>query len=148
MEYRIGRIVLAVAIAVGVIGVIDAEFLSSEAAGLEQQADPPYQNAQSFGELPRDRLRFVMQVYSNILGVNCEHCHVRGEWHLDDKPTKVTARAMIRMVMSSSETHFKDIGTASCWTCHRGDAKPQLNPDEATMAEFRANPPPVPEPIL
>ena len=149
MEYRVRRIVLTLTFLIGAVWAIGYLPSVSEAAGGLQQpaaAENPYRNVQIFGELPRDRLMFVMQVYSNILGVDCEHCHVTGEWHLDDKPTKQTARAMIQMVISSSQSHFEGIGAASCWTCHRGDVKPQLNPPEATMAEFMANPPAIPNP--
>ena len=113
MKYRIGQTVVILVIVVGGVWAIDAAALVFEAAGgfgqepAAQEAEGPYRNVQIFGELPPERLRFVMQVYSNILGTNCEHCHVREEWHLDDKPTKETARAMIRMVFSSSQTHFK-----------------------------------------
>ena len=152
MEYRIGRAGLGLTLVVGVVLGIDSVSSESEAAvgaqqpAVTQDAESPYRNVQIFGELPPDRLRFVMQVYSNVLGTECEHCHVVGEWHLDDKPAKVTARSMVRMVISSSATHFEGIGSASCWTCHRGDITPALNPDEATMAEFMANSPPIPGP--
>jgi hypothetical protein len=70
-----------------------------------------------------------MAVQGLGLGTNCLYCHVSNEAReLDDKPEKVTARKMFAMVKSINATTFNGEAKVVCWTCHRGETKPEAPP--------------------
>src|SRR5262245_17431229 len=80
------------------------------------------------GQLGDERLRAVMEEYNRALGVGCAHCHVPDRWADESKPQFATARNMNRMVNEINGRLLKDIGTVSCWTCHRGEVRPSRLP--------------------
>lgn len=92
-------------------------------------AEEVYKNIRIMKGVPAPRLRTVMINLTRWLGVDCAHCHVAGEFEKDDKPAKETARKMFTMVRSINQTHF-DGSPVTCWTCHRGQAKPQSLPPQ------------------
>src|SRR5690349_6299007 len=47
---------------------------------------------------PNTEIRFVMQSFSEALGVQCTYCHVQGDFAADTNPKKEIARKMIAMV--------------------------------------------------
>jgi hypothetical protein len=120
------------------LGVILA--LSGSATMRSQQIpglQPPFKNLQVF---PKDStgaaLVGAMKEFTRALGVRCEHCHVgegndlsKFDFVPDTKPTKVTARKMLKMTATLNEA-VKDIGEPStspkinCYTCHRGEKTP------------------------
>jgi hypothetical protein len=93
-------------------------------------------------DIPLKQLIQTMRAFTQGLGVRCQHCHVfKGDdpndlstfdFANDDKASKKTARAMIRMAMAINTDYLKDIGEArpagelkvTCYTCHRGETKP------------------------
>jgi hypothetical protein len=104
-----------------------------------RQGDKPVEqvrkNIQVIKGLPDSQILPLMNFVSTSLGVRCNHCHVIREkaggerdWlmELDDKPTKQTARQMMRMVMALNKDHGADFrgGAVTCFTCHRGQTKP------------------------
>ena len=92
-------------------------------------AEEVYKNIQIMQGLPAPRLRGVMVNLTRWLGVDCEHCHVR-DLEKDDKPAKQTARNMFKMVRAINQDNFSGSSPVTCWTCHRGEAKPQSLPPE------------------
>ena len=80
----------------------------------------------------------VMKQFTSDLGVRCEHCHVgegndlsKFDFVSDARPTKVAARVMLKMVAEINGTHLKTLPaaatqTVTCFTCHRGAAKPAV----------------------
>jgi len=84
------------------------------------------------------RLAPVMRGFTRALGVRCSHCHMGEEgqplstydFPSDEKPTKKTARTMLRMLDDINTT----LGTIEpsgdqrvnmwCHTCHRGLTRP------------------------
>src|ERR1043165_199505 len=71
------------------------------------QAPPPPQNLQYFPkDIPRPQLIQRMREFSFALDVRCQYCHAGGDgvsfdgvnFASDDKPAKVKARALLRMV--------------------------------------------------
>lgn len=77
-----------------------------------------------------------MNFVGDSLGVNCDHCHVKGEknprtgedtwlWEREDKREKVVARDMMRMVLELNRTRFNREAVVSCYTCHRGSTRPE-----------------------
>ena len=82
-------------------------------------------------DTPRQRLLGAMQNFTRALGVKCDHCHVQGDFSLDDKPEKEVARSMMKMManLRQNADEFLPGGRvqkATCWTCHRGSAKIEL----------------------
>jgi len=80
----------------------------------------------------------TMRGFVFALDVRCEFCHVgegndlsKFDFASDSKPTKVTARKMLRMLASIND-QLASIGEpaapgtakATCYTCHRGARKP------------------------
>ena len=91
-------------------------------------AEEVYKNIQIMNGVPATRLRTVMLNLTTWLGVECAHCHVMGQFEKDDKPAKQTARAMFRMVRAINRENFPSSDAVTCWTCHRGAARPQSLP--------------------
>jgi hypothetical protein len=60
--------------------------------------------------------------------VECEYCHVEHAFDKDDKKTKVTARKMMEMMMAINRENFDGHRQVTCFTCHRGAAKPVATP--------------------
>lgn len=65
-----------------------------------------------------------MRAFASALGVECNHCHVQGNFASDDKPQKEVARKMIVMARQIN-TNFSDGKMhVTCYTCHRGALEP------------------------
>ena len=81
-------------------------------------------------DIPQERLMQVMQGFTRALGVQCSHCHVRGDFSSDANPNKETARGMMRMTRVINQDQLRAIpgvdadAAVSCFTCHRGEAQP------------------------
>ena len=93
-------------------------------------------NIQVLKGLPDSQLFLLMNFVGDSLGVNCDHCHVKGEknpqtgedtwlWERDDKKEKATGRDMMRMVLELNRTRFNREGAVTCYTCHRGSTRPE-----------------------
>jgi hypothetical protein len=101
----------------------------------QQQGDKPaeqtYKNIQVLKGMPSSQLNAVMDFISGALGVNCAYCHVVPTMEKDDKPTKATARKMMLMQFAINKDNkdiFDGTGAITCYTCHRGQPKPQVIP--------------------
>ncbi len=88
-----------------------------------KSAEQVYKNIQVFKGIPASELEPTMAFISGSLGVKCNHCHVN-PFAKDDKPTKQTARQMIRMVFDLNKGSFNGEKAVSCYTCHRGRPQP------------------------
>src|SRR5688572_12815160 len=111
------------------------------AQSLTAQIPDKFENLQIFPkDIPRDSLVQVMRGFSFALDVRCQHCHAGGDgvsfdgvnFASDDKPAKVKARAMLRMVdqlnhamLSSLPSRAEPRVSVGCATCHRGLALPK-----------------------
>jgi hypothetical protein len=69
-------------------------------------------------------LCFGCHCMSASLGVECEFCHVCDAFDKDDKQSKQTARRMIQMMSTLNTDQFHGERAVTCYTCHRGSAKP------------------------
>ena len=106
--------------------------LSLSAQEKEKKKGPsPFTNPKNLKVLPAEGLQPTMQYYRVALGVMCTYCHVQGDFASEEAPKKNVARAMIRM-LGDINSRFPD-GKAhvSCYTCHRGEAEPKMNPPAA-----------------
>jgi len=93
-------------------------------------AESVYKNIQIMKGVPAPRLQDVMMRLTRWLGVECAYCHVPGKFESDDKPAKQTARKMFTMVRAINHDNFPETDPVTCWTCHRGAAKPQSLPPQ------------------
>ena len=89
-----------------------------------------------------DQLIAMMEHFERSLGVHCDNCHVRVadtgdrrkdfDFRSDVKPEKSAARVMIRMTEDVNKNYVAKIPemytTVSCWTCHRGNTQPDIQP--------------------
>lgn len=92
----------------------------------DKKAEEVYKNIQIFKGLPASRIMGAMQFFARSLGVKCDHCHIQGQFEKDEKPTKLTARTMYKMVRFATEKGAKN---ASCYMCHAGHTQPEPSPD-------------------
>src|SRR3989449_170247 len=81
---------------------------------------------------PDSDIRFVMQNFTEALGVQCTYCHVQGDFAADTNPKKEMARKMIAMVRLIDTSFPSSAGVfpagyheVDCITCHRGSVKPE-----------------------
>jgi hypothetical protein len=98
----------------------------------DKPAAEVFKNIQQFKTLPAGRLAGIMQNWTRVLGVKCNHCHTLGAWEKEDLPTKQVAREMVQMTGKINNDLLKSIKnlkserpSVSCYTCHRGQAKPE-----------------------
>ena len=163
MRARIGLLVALVAVAFGTVSpwVQDsqqqpappasapfdqaaavAQVKSAIAGKEEQPAVEVFKNIQQYKGVTAGRLLRIMEFgFSRSLGVDCTHCHVPGQWDLDDKRTKQIARDMSAMVRIINNEHLKKIPnlksanpSVNCTTCHRGQTRPALELPDARPA--------------
>src|SRR4029453_15626542 len=101
-----------------------------------------YRNIKVMSDLGCTELQLAMQSIAASLGVGCDHCHVTGPggaFDRDDKETKDTARAMMKMVAEINTRAFEGRSIVACATCHHGESKPMRTPPIATeMAAWQA----------
>jgi len=108
-----------------------------------QTAQPPWktENLQYFpSDISRQQLTQRMREFSLALGVRCQYCHAGGDgvsfdgvrFASDEKPAKVKARLMLRMVdeinngaLARLPSRAEPRVTVECATCHRGSAVPK-----------------------
>jgi hypothetical protein len=128
------RLLILSSLIVGVLSVTHA-----------QTAEQKFKNVQIFKTLPAAQLEPTMAFISGSLGVRCNYCHATNGFDKDDKPTKLTARRMIRMVFELNKGSFNGQGAVSCYTCHRGKPTPVSVPAVGQNLWAPASPSPTPE---
>lgn len=111
-------ILLSLLIIAGFVALTSAQV--SPAQTVEQR----YKNIQIFKGMPASDLEPTMAFIAGSLGVRCNFCHTPNQFERDDKPTKLAARKMIRMVFDLNKGSFNGESAVSCFTCHRGKSKP------------------------
>jgi len=97
---------------------------------------PKFKNLQVLKDVPPDQMIPAMQFISASLGVECEFCHVRDAYDKDDKQSKKTARRMIQMMFALNANQFDGERAVTCYTCHRGSAKPVSIPMVNSTAPY------------
>jgi len=142
----VGSVVLAliaasVFVAAFVSGQDTPQVQTSQDDGKKKKKGPgtPVVNAR---ELPVEVTPAMMEVFRMALGVECAYCHVSGEFlerghngdrQSDSNPRKLIARDMIRMTKEINQAitgngNFPDpSNVVTCWTCHRGNRRPQTS---------------------
>lgn len=118
---------------------------SAQAPVEGKTAGEAYKNIQVLKDIPASQLLPGMHYISTALGVECDYCHVRGNFPSDDKQTKQTARKMMEMLFAINKNNFDGRAEVTCYTCHQGNHQPLAVPKlpaDAIPADFiRPNPP-------
>jgi len=92
--------------------------------------------------LPADvNIQQTMGAFRTALGVQCTYCHVQGDFASDDNPKKNMARNMLRIAADINTTFPDGKRHVTCYTCHRGEAKPKMEPPAAGATPKPAGPP-------
>jgi photosynthetic reaction center cytochrome c subunit len=115
-------------------------------AGGQKLAEEQFKNIQALKGIPADQLIPAMQFITASLGVDCEFCHVHEKMDSEDKKPKKIARQMITMMLDIDKNNFDGRLEVTCYTCHRGAAKPVSVPaikDEETAGPGAAGKKPV-----
>jgi len=130
---------------------------SSTHAHTPKTAGEQFKNVRVLKDVPADQLIPAMQFITASLGVECEYCHVERAFDKDDKKPKVTARKMMEMMFNINKEDFEGHRVVTCYSCHRGAAKPvgtpiiTAEPKMPEMMSGEATPPanlPKPEELL
>jgi hypothetical protein len=89
---------------------------------------PPPTNLKVLKTTSGVEVRQIMRAFTAGLGVQCNYCHVQGNFASDDNPKKEVARHMIEMAQQING-HFPDGKMhVTCYTCHRGEEEPATAP--------------------
>ncbi|MCU1237945.1 MAG: hypothetical protein JWP63_5912 [Candidatus Solibacter sp.] len=91
-------------------------------------AEQAYKNIVELKGVPAEQVLPAMQFMATSLGVDCNFCHVQGKMDADDKATKKTAREMMHMQAEINKTNFRGQKQVTCYSCHRGAARPVAVP--------------------
>jgi len=138
------KIRAAIAVSAGVLlfgGVALAAHAQSAASDHPKTAGEQFKNVQVLKDVPADQLIPAMQFITASLGVDCEFCHVERAFDKDDKKPKLAARKMMEMMMNINKENFDAHREVTCYSCHRGAAKPVAVPiitAEVKMPEMMA----------
>jgi photosynthetic reaction center cytochrome c subunit len=98
-----------------------------------KKAEEQFKNIQVLKGVPAEEIFPTMQFIAASLGVECNFCHVQNAFDKDDKKTKQTARKMMEMMFSINADNFDRHREVTCYSCHRGNVRPQAIP--AVMTE-------------
>ncbi len=85
--------------------------------------------------LQPEQIRPVMQAFRTALGVECNFCHVQGDFASDDNHHKVIARKMMEMTHQINSNFPDGKMHVTCYTCHRGAKEPAMHPEGAGAPE-------------
>ena len=121
---RVVRILVLNLASIAVLLISGFRLREPSISAQEKAAPPRFKNLQVLKDVPPDQLIPAMQFMSASLGVECEFCHVRDAFDKDDKQSKQTARRMIQMMVALDKDQFQGERAVTCYTCHRGFAKP------------------------
>jgi photosynthetic reaction center cytochrome c subunit len=97
-------------------------------------AEQVFKNVQVLKGIPVREFMGTMGFFSAATGMNCTQCHVEesgGNWarYADDTVLKQTTRRMIGMVNNINQSWFRGRRVVTCYSCHRGGARPLVIPD-------------------
>lgn len=100
-------------------------------------SDQVFKNVQVLKGIPVNEFMGTMGIFSAALGMSCEDCHAAGDadWsvYAKDSPRKNMARVMITMMATINKTNFRGRQMVTCYTCHRGTARPRATADLADL---------------
>ena len=132
------RIVLGVLPAVACISAIVTPTAQAPAGVKPPLAEEVFTNVRVLRGIPVDEFMGTMGFFSASLGMSCEDCHGASDtswanYAIDTNPRKATARRMVTMMASINQTSFGGRQIVTCYTCHRGNARPRVTPSLAAL---------------
>jgi len=71
----------------------------------------------------------IMRTFTAGLGVQCNYCHIQGNFASDENPKKEIARHMITMSHEINSKFPDGKMHVTCYTCHRGETEPKTAPE-------------------
>ena len=101
-----------------------------------QLSENVFKNIQVLKGIPADEFMDVMGMFSSSLGYDCSSCH-SDEIHTDraafakTTPAITRARGMVAMMNNINKMYFGGQPRMTCFTCHRGNYKPENIPNLA-----------------
>ena len=116
------------------LGVV---FASGQAGQAQQQrvpmAEEVFKNVPVLRGIPVDEFMDTMGMFAAATNMNCTDCHTEessGSWekYADDTDLKRTARRMTLMMNNINRTNFMGRKVVTCYTCHRGNQRPDAVP--------------------
>jgi len=137
---------LAGLLTVCVAGATLARGQAAPAASAGQKpilAEQAFKDVQVLRGIPVKEFMETMGFFSASLSLNCTDCHGEAsgsDWarYADNTPRKQMTRRMILMVNALNRGSFGGTPAVTCYTCHRGSAKPKVIPSLA--AQYSAPP--------
>ena len=129
---------------------------TAQVASQGSRAGDRYKNVQVLKEISFSEFNATMHFIRTSLGTTCDHCHDVSQYEADTKPTKVTARRHIQMVIDVNKSVFGGRTAVTCNSCHRGSSQPVaiptveqgLFPDSTRGAAAKAKELPTPAQVL
>jgi hypothetical protein len=112
-----------------------AAAIASTAGARPQDVTPPaaetvFTNVQMLKGIPVDEFMDAMGMFSAALGYDCSSCHSKAiatdrAAFADATPLIQRARGMIAMTNTLNRLYFGGEPRVSCFTCHRGNPRPE-----------------------
>ena len=105
------------------LAIVAGSFAAAQqpAQGLDgKTAGHAFKNIKVLTDTPADQFGQSMHVIKAAVGLDCEDCHVEGDFSADAKMPKLIARQMMQMVLDLNKNSFKGQPEITCYTCHRG----------------------------
>lgn len=108
------------------------------------RSEEVFKNVHVLRGISVEQFMATMSAFSAALGMSCEDCHQADDRTWDgfavDNPRKEMARRMVQMMTAINETQFGGRQMVTCFTCHRGSARPRTTPNLDTL--YGTPPPP------
>jgi photosynthetic reaction center cytochrome c subunit len=108
--------------------------------GKQKAASEAFKNVQVLKDIPAEQLLPSMRYMTAALGVRCDYCHEEERFESDNKPTKQRTREMMKMMFAIDTDNFSGRREVTCYTCHRGAAKPVSVPALSSASATAAAP--------
>src|ERR1043166_5329298 len=102
-----------------------AAVLKHMAGHEDEPAEKVFANIELLKGRPASRLPGMMTALTGLLGVECSFCHDLNNFGTDT-PRKITARKHFAMQALLNRDQFAGANAVTCWTCHRGTPKPEI----------------------
>jgi photosynthetic reaction center cytochrome c subunit len=138
---------ILVAFVILVVSVVSMITASGQARPDLRPSEQVFKSIQSLKGIPTNEFMATMGFFTASLGESCTYCHIQesgGSWerYADDNGHKRTARRMIAMVNTINKNYFMGRRVLTCYSCHRGNAKPQTTPELEVVYGVPRFPPP------
>ena len=134
MRIRASRAARGIALAAWALSMAAAT--GQAQAPAPQMAEAVFKNVQMLKGIPVDEFMDAMGMFSAALGYDCSSCHSKDIASDRDAfavatPLIQRARGMIAMTANLNRMYFGGQPRVSCFTCHRGNYRPDNVPDLA-----------------